>query len=86
MKTGISPVVRRFIEKHIVADDPMPERSWLDMQDMPRVQEHSKSTVAGLPVDPLPPLTGLHAGHGKHPERLRRRLRGPNAATRRGEG
>jgi hypothetical protein len=39
MKTGISAAIRRFIEQNIVADDPLPERSWLDQQDMPRVQE-----------------------------------------------
>jgi hypothetical protein len=57
MKTGISAAIRRFIEQNIVADDPLPERSWLDQQDMPRVQEPARA-VAGLPVEPLPPLPG----------------------------
>ncbi|MFC9350486.1 hypothetical protein [Arthrobacter sp. NPDC057013] len=86
MKTGISAAIRRFIEQHIVADDPMPERSWLDVQDMPRVQDHLRSAVAGLPVEPLPPLSGPHPGRGRHPQRLRRRLRGHSAGTHRGDG
>jgi hypothetical protein len=85
MKTGISAAIRRFIEQNIVADDPLPERSWLDQQDMPRVQESARA-VAGLPVEPLPPLPGRQAGHGRHPQRLRRRVRGHNASTHRGDG
>jgi hypothetical protein len=85
MKTGISATIRRFIEQNIVADDPLPERSWLDQQDMPRVQESARS-VAGLPVEPLPPLPGRQAGHGRHPQRLRRRVRGHNASTHSGDG
>ena len=84
MKTGISATIRRFIEQNIVADDPLPERSWLDRRDMPRVQ--GASAVAGLPVEPLPPLPGRQTGHGRHPQRLRRRVRGHNASTHRGDG
>lgn len=61
MKTGISAAIRHFIEQHIVADDPYPELSWLDRQDMPRVQQPSPVAVAGLPVKPLPKLPRL--GH-----------------------
>jgi hypothetical protein len=86
MKTGISAAIRRFIELNIVADDPLPERSWLDQQDMPRVQEPGRAPVAGLPVEPLPPLPGRQAGHGRNPQRLRRRVRGHNASTHRGGG
>ena len=86
MKTGISAAIRRFIEKNIVADDPLPERSWLDQQDMPRVQKPDGEAVAGLPVEPLPPLPGRHAGHGRRPQRLRQRSRSQNAATHRGDG
>jgi hypothetical protein len=86
MRTGISAAIRRFIEQNILADDPLPERSWLDQQDMPRVQKSAGAAVARLPVEPLPPLSGRHAGHGRHPQRLRQKLRGHNAATRRGEG
>lgn len=64
MKTGISAAIRRFIEQHIVADDPYPERSWLDRQDMPRVQLSSPVTVAGLHVEPLAPLP-QRFGHGR---------------------
>lgn len=64
MKTGISAAIRRFIEQHIVADDPYPERSWLDRKDMPRVQLSSPVTVAGLPVEPLAPLP-QRFGHGR---------------------
>lgn len=75
MKTGISAAIRRFIEKHIVADDPYPERSWLDAQDMPRVALAVPETVSGLPVAPLLPLPGRHFGHRRaHPfNRLRGR-------------
>lgn len=86
MKTGIGAAIRRLIEQHIVADDPLPERSWLDQQDMPRVQEYFRSVVPGLPVEPLPPLSGPHAGRGRHPQRLRRRLRGHSAGSHRGDG
>lgn len=86
MKTGIRAVIRHFIEQNIVADDPLPERSWLDRQDMPRVQEFGRGTVAGLPVEPLPPLLGRRSGHGRHPQRLRQRLLGHKAANRRGGG
>jgi hypothetical protein len=86
MKTGICAAIRRFIEQNIVADDPLPERSWLDQQDMPRVQKPAGAAVAGLSVEPLPPLPGRHAGHGRYPERLRRRVGGHNASTRRGDG
>jgi hypothetical protein len=85
MKTGISATIRRFIGQNIVADDPFPERSWLDQQDMPRVQEPS-SSMAGLPVEPLPPLPGRQTGHVRHPQRLRRMVRGHNASTHRGDG
>jgi hypothetical protein len=85
MKTGISAAIRRFIEQNIVADDPLPERSWLDQQDMRRSQESAR-VVAGLPVKPLPPLPSHEAGHGRHPQRLRRRVCGHNASTRRGDG
>ena len=64
MKTGISAAIRRFIEQHIVADDPYPERSWLDRQDMPRQQLPSPVAMAGLPVAPLPPLP-QRFGHGR---------------------
>jgi hypothetical protein len=85
MKTGISATIRRFIEQNIVADDPFPERSRLDQQDMPRVQEPARA-VAGLPVKPLPPLPGRQAGHGWHSQRLRRRVRDHNASTHSGDG
>ncbi|WP_395398593.1 hypothetical protein ACHMXB_12265 [Arthrobacter sp. UC242_113] len=86
MNTGISAVIRRFIDTHIVADDPFPERSWLDRQDMPGVEERARAAVAGLPVEPLSPLPSRHAGHGQHPQRLRRRLHHRNAATNHGDG
>lgn len=73
MKTGISAAIRRFIEQHIVADDPYPERSWLDRQDMPRQQLPSPVAVAGLPVEPLPPLP-RRFGHGRDRRGLRRVL------------
>jgi hypothetical protein len=85
MKIGISATIRRFIEQNIVTDDPLPERSWLDRQDMPRVQESARA-VAGLPVEPLAPLPGHQADHGRHPQRLGRRVRGHNASTRSGGG
>jgi hypothetical protein len=84
MKTGISAAIRRFIEQNIIADDPLPERSWLDQQDRPRAQEPDSVAVAGLPVEPLPPLPDSHAGHGRHPQR--RRMRRHNALTNHGDG
>ncbi|MDP9694399.1 UNVERIFIED_ORG: hypothetical protein J2X79_001954 [Arthrobacter globiformis] len=86
MKTGIRAAIRRFIEQNFVGDDPLPERSWLDQQDMPRLQKPAGEAVAGLPVEPLPPLPGRHAGHGRHPQRLRERSRGHKAATHRDDG
>jgi hypothetical protein len=80
MKTGISATIRHFVEQHIVADDPLPERSWLDQQDMPRVQTSARAAVAGLPVEPLPPLPGRHGR-----QRLRRRLRAHDAAPHGGD-
>jgi hypothetical protein len=82
MKTGISAAIRRFIEQNIVADDPLPERSWLDQQDMPRVQDNVRVAVAGLPVEPLAPLPGRR---GRHPQRLRTRLRAHDAASHRSD-
>jgi hypothetical protein len=75
MKTGISAAIRRFIEQHIVADDPYPERSWLDGQDMPRQQLPSRVVVAGLPVEP-PPLP-QRFGHGRD-RRVHHRVWGRN--------
>jgi hypothetical protein len=79
MKTGISAAIRRFIEKHIVADDPYPERSWLDAQDMPRLTVPVPETASGLPVTALLPLPGRHFGHRRvHPfNRLRGRHQAP---------
>jgi hypothetical protein len=64
MKTGISAAIRRFFEQHVVTDDPYPERSWLDRQDMPRQQLPQPVAVAGLPVKSLPPLP-QRFGHGR---------------------
>ncbi|MBD1541849.1 hypothetical protein G9E11_06215 [Arthrobacter sp. IA7] len=86
MNTGISPALRRFFEQHIVADDPFPERSWLDLQDMPGVEDRARAAVAGLAVEPLSPLPSRHAGRGQHPQRLRRMLHHHNAATNHGDG
>ncbi|MGN7252767.1 hypothetical protein [Arthrobacter sp. SAFR-014] len=86
MNTGIRAVIRRFIDTHIVADDPFPERSWLDRQDMPGVEERARAAVAGLPVEPLSPLPGRHARHGGFPQRLRRTVHRHNAATGHGDG
>lgn len=75
MKTGISAAIRRFIEQNIVADDPHPERSWLDARDMPRPAVPVPEAASGLPVVPLWPLLGRHFGHRwAHPfNRLRGR-------------
>ncbi|MBT2549608.1 hypothetical protein [Arthrobacter sp. ISL-65] len=86
MKTGISAAIRRFIEQNIVADDPFPERSWLDQQDRRRLDERSSSVMAGLPVEPLRPLPRRHTAHSDHSQRLRRRLRSHNSTTHHGEG
>ncbi|MFE5835298.1 hypothetical protein [Arthrobacter sp. NPDC056493] len=86
MKTGISVAIRRFIEQNIVADDPYTDRSWLDQQDMPRVQHPPKTAVSGLPVEPLPPLLGSQSGHARHPQRLPRRIRSHDATARRRDG
>lgn len=50
MKTGMSAAIRRFIEQHIVADDPYPEPSWLDRQDKPRQQLPSPVAAAPAPL------------------------------------
>jgi hypothetical protein len=86
MKTGISAAIHRFVEQNIVADDPFPERSWLDQQDMSRAQKPTTTDAAGLPVEPLPPLPGSQSGHGRHPQRLWRRIRSHDATTHRGVG
>lgn len=70
MKTGISAAIRRFIEQHIVADDPCPERSWLDRQDRPGQKLPSRVAVAGLPVEPLPKLTRLGDGRDRRTQYL----------------
>lgn len=85
MKTGMSSTIRRFIEQNIVADDPFPVRSWLDQQDMPRLQE-PRTTVSGLPVEPLPPLPRSQSDHGQHSQRLRRLTRNRDASTHRADG
>jgi hypothetical protein len=79
MKTGISAAIRRFIEKHIVADDPYPERSWLDAQDLSRLTVPVPDAVSGLNLTPLPSLPGRHFGHRRaHPfNRLRGRHQAP---------
>lgn len=64
MKTDISASIRSFIEQYIVADDPYPERSWLDRQDMPRVQVPLPVAPAGLPLEALAPLP-QRFGHGR---------------------
>lgn len=64
MKMGIRAAIQRIIEQHIIADDPYPERTWLDQQDMPLMQLKSPVAVAGLPVEPLPPLRD-RSGHGR---------------------
>lgn len=82
MKTGISAAIRHFIEQNIVADDPWPDRSWLDQQDVPRVPEAATTGVSGLLVEPLPPLPGRRGGHGRHPQGLRHRLGRKNPTCR----
>lgn len=62
MKTGIRHSIRQFIERNIIADDPAPQRSWLDQQDMPRQERSADAPVPGLPVAPLVPLPGRHSG------------------------
>ena len=61
MKTGIRDSIRQFIERNVIADDPLPQRSWLDEQDMPRQERSADAPVSGLPVVPLPPLPGRHS-------------------------
>lgn len=62
MKTGIRHSIRQFIERNIIADDPAPQRSWLDQQDLPRQGRSADAPVSALPVAPLPPLPGRHSG------------------------
>ncbi|MBT2519639.1 hypothetical protein [Arthrobacter sp. ISL-28] len=62
MNTGIRGAIRKFVERNIIADDPLPQPSWLDQQDMPGQEIGAHSPVSGLPVAPLPPLTGRHSG------------------------
>lgn len=61
MKTRIRHSIRRFIERNVIADDPLPQRSWLDEQDMPRQERVADVPVSGLLVPPLPPLPGRHS-------------------------
>ena len=61
MKTGIRDSIRQFIERNVIADDPLPQRSWLDAQDMPRHERSTDAPVSGLPVASLPPLPGRHS-------------------------
>ena len=61
MKNGIRASIRQFIERNIIADDPLPQRSWLDEQDRPRQERNVDVPVSGLPVAPLPPLPGRHS-------------------------
>ena len=61
MKNGIRASIRRFIERNIIADDPLPERSLLDEQDMACPERGADAPVSGLPVAPLPPLPGRHS-------------------------
>ncbi len=61
MKTRIRDSIRRFIERNVIADDPLSERSWLDQQDMPSQERGADAPVSGLPVAPLPPLPGRHS-------------------------
>ena len=61
MKNGIRASIRQFIERNIIADDPLPQRSWLDEQDRPGQERNADVRVSGLPVAPLPPLPGRHS-------------------------
>lgn len=61
MKTRIRDSIRQFIERNVIADDPLPQRSWLDQQDMPRHKRSAGTPVSGVPVAPLPPLPGRHS-------------------------
>ena len=61
MKNGIRASIRQFIERNIIADDPLPQRSWLDEQDRPRQERTADVPVSGLPVAQLPPLPGRHS-------------------------
>ena len=61
MKNGIRASIRQFIERNIIADDPLPQRSGLDEQDRPRQERNVDVPVSGLPVAPLPPLPGRHS-------------------------
>jgi hypothetical protein len=61
MKNGICASIHRFIERNIIAEDPLPQRSWLDEQDMPRQELSADAPVSGLPVASLPPLPGRHS-------------------------
>lgn len=71
MKTGMRASIRLFIERNLIADDPMPERSWLDQQDMPSPEKTTvlparAAPVAGRSLTPLPPLPDRVPGHGRH--------------------
>lgn len=61
MKTGIRDSIRQFIERNVIASDPLPERSWLDQQDMCRQERSTDAPVSGLPVAPLAPFPGRHS-------------------------
>jgi hypothetical protein len=61
MKTGIRDSIRQFIERNVIADDPQPQRSWLDQQDMPSQERSADAPVSGLPVAALAPLPGRHS-------------------------
>ena len=61
MKNGIRASIRQFIERNIIADDPLPQRSWLDEQDRPGKERNADVCISGLPVAPLPPLPGRHS-------------------------
>ncbi|MFJ5698435.1 hypothetical protein [Arthrobacter sp. NPDC093139] len=61
MKTGIRGSIRQFIERNIIADDPLPQRSWLDQQDMPSRERSIDAPVSGVPVATLAPLPGRHS-------------------------
>lgn len=71
MKTGMRASIRLFIERNLIADDPLPERSWLDQQDMPSPDKTialpaQAAAVAGRAVDPLPPLPDRLPSHVPH--------------------